>query len=90
MNRGDLPARKSGGRTLILVEDLRKYVEALPRRTTTAENLRLLIRRGLVDTQEHVGSRCGNDESEHGLQALSHLCCRLDVFVVTGAVEGVQ
>ena len=37
MNRGDLPARKSGGRTLIPVEDLRKYVEALPRRTTTAE-----------------------------------------------------
>jgi excisionase family DNA binding protein len=32
MKRGDLPAYKSGRRTLIMLDDLARYVRSLPRR----------------------------------------------------------
>jgi hypothetical protein len=35
MKRGDLSARKAGRRTIILAEDLRRYIENLP--TSTKE-----------------------------------------------------
>jgi excisionase family DNA binding protein len=38
VNRGEIPIRKRGRRSLVMVEDLRRWIETLPSTNSTAAN----------------------------------------------------